>query len=132
MPELTRRQLLLSLPTAALAGYAFSEGFDGAALLAQTATPIRVRTLNHFGIAVADVKRSIEFYQGLFGLPIIARQETTTILRIGGGPQFLAITAVAPGASPSITHYCLGVERFNVDRLVAALAQHGITKGNAV
>jgi catechol 2,3-dioxygenase-like lactoylglutathione lyase family enzyme len=132
MPELTRRQLLLSLPTAALAGYAFSERFDGAALLAQTATPIRVRTLNHFGIAVADVKRSIEFYQGLFGLPIIARQETTTILRIGGGPQFLAITAVAPGASPSITHYCLGVEGFNVDRLVAALAQHGITKGDAV
>src|SRR5439155_1064614 len=81
------------------------------------------------GIAVADPKRSIDFYQGLFGLPIVARQESTTILRVGAGPQFLAIAAVASGAAPSITHYCLGVENFNVDRLLATLAQHVVTKG---
>ena len=31
--------------------------------------------------------RSLKFYQGLFGMPIQARQGTTLFLRIGSGPQ---------------------------------------------
>lgn len=119
MPGMTRRQLLLSVPSVAL---------FGRSVIAQNTAPIRVRTLNHFGISVADPSRSIEFYQTLFGMPIQARSGENTILRVGSGPQFLSISPVAPGAPPSITHYCLGVENFNVDRVVAALAQHGVTK----
>ena len=125
--------MLVSLPAFALAPRITAvRTFAAVQAGAAAAPPIRPRTLNHFGIAVADPKRSIDFYQGLFGLPIVARQESTTILRVGAGPQFLAIAAVASGAAPSITHYCLGVENFNVDRLLATLAQHGVTKGGAV
>src|SRR5438067_342859 len=133
MRKLTRRQMRVSLPAFALAPRITAvRTFAAVAAGAAAAPPIRPRTLNHFGIAVADPKRSIDFYQGLFGLPIVARQESTTILRVGAGPQFLAIAAVASGAAPSITHYCLGVESFNVDRLLATLAQHGVTNGGAV
>jgi catechol 2,3-dioxygenase-like lactoylglutathione lyase family enzyme len=36
---------------------------------------------------LGDVKRSVDFYQGLFGMPVISRQGNTTNLRIGAGPR---------------------------------------------
>jgi catechol 2,3-dioxygenase-like lactoylglutathione lyase family enzyme len=92
--------------------------------------PIRVRTLSHFGLAVSDPKRSIDFYQGLFGMPVQARSGETTILRVGPGPQFISI-APAGSAPPSINHYCLGVDGFNVDRIMTTLAAHGVAKSDA-
>jgi catechol 2,3-dioxygenase-like lactoylglutathione lyase family enzyme len=121
MPELTRRQLLGLLPAAALAHRAFAQA---------AAATIPIRTLNHFQITVTDPKRSIDFYQTLFGMPVQARSDTATLLRIGSGPQFLSISPVAPGAAPAITHFCFGVEGFNVERELAVLAQHGVTKSD--
>jgi catechol 2,3-dioxygenase-like lactoylglutathione lyase family enzyme len=113
-----RRRFLISLPALMAAPR----------LLAQGAAPqIRVRAMNHFTLAVADPKRSLDFYQQLFGMPIQAHQGATPVLRIGPGPQFLAISA-AGNAPPSISHLCLTVENFNVDRLIGVLAQHGVTK----
>ena len=123
MSEMSRRQLLLSLPALAIARRS---------LASQPAAPapIRVRTLSHFGLAVSDPKRSIEFYQGLFGMPIQARVGPTTLLRVGAGPQFISI-APAGTAAPGINHFCLGVEGFDVDRIMATLAAHGVAKGDA-
>ena len=121
MSNMSRRDLLVSMAIAPIA-----RAFKPQA----AAPPIRVRTLSHFGLQVADVKRSVDFYQGLFGMPIQAHAGENTILRIGAGPQFISI-APAGGAAPSINHYCLGVEGFNVDRVLAALAAHGITKADA-
>ena len=122
MSAISRRQLLLSLPAFAMAPRA---------LAAQPAPPpIRVRTLNHFRLAVSDPKRSIEFYQGLFGMPIQARSGPTTLLRVGAGPQFISI-APAGNAAPRIDHFCLGIDGFNIDRIMAALAAHGVAKDEA-
>jgi catechol 2,3-dioxygenase-like lactoylglutathione lyase family enzyme len=130
MPDFTRRQLLVSLSSAlgALAARPVWAALAGQA----PSLPIRVRSLNHFAIAVSDPKRTIDFYQGLFGMPVQARTGTTTVLRVGAGPQFLSIGPVRAGVSPSITHYCLGVEGFNVDRIMMALAAHGVSKADAV
>ena len=65
-------------------------------------------------------------------MPVRGRQGSMTLLQMGAGPQFLAIAPVANGAAPSITHYCLGVDGFNVDRALAALAAHGVTKADAI
>ncbi len=54
------------------------------------------------------------------------------MLRVGAGPQFLSIGPVESGALPRITHYCLGVEGFNADRLLAELARHGVEKADAL
>lgn len=98
------------------------------ALRAQTASPpIRVRGINHVTLSVTDVKRSVDFYQGLFGMPIISRQGSGTNLQIGAGPQFLGVSAAGSGA-PRLDHLCLGVENFNVERVSGILAQHGVTR----
>jgi catechol 2,3-dioxygenase-like lactoylglutathione lyase family enzyme len=119
--KLSRRDLLLSLPALSLAR----------SVVAQAPTKFKIRALNHMTIAVSDPKRTIEFYQKLFGMPIQAHQGPgTTVLRIGSGPQFMAVGSVGAGQSPSITHYCVTVEDFSVDRVLKVLAEHGITKSD--
>ena len=93
--------------------------------LAQGTPPIPVTALNHVTIGVSDPARSLAWYQGLFGMPIAARQASTVILRVGDGPQFLAIGGGA-SANPGIGHYCLSVDGFDADRLVGILGEHGI------
>src|SRR5262249_60821058 len=96
---------------------------------AQAAKPtMAVRPLNQFTLLVSDVKRSVDFSQGLFGMPIQARQSSTVLLRIGSGPQFVAIGPAGPNP-PSIAPVIgVSVENFNADRLSGMLAQHGIAK----
>src|SRR4051812_19051505 len=110
MSAVSRRRLLLAFPAFAaasriLAAHAPSgmrtarPNGDANVAPAPAAGPIRVRTLNHFGLAVSDPKRTIEFYQGLFGMPIQARSDQRAILRVGAGPQFMSIEP-ASGAPP--------------------------------
>ena len=119
---LSRRNFLTSLPGFALAGSA----------LAQSVTaPIRVRGINHATLVVSDVKRSLDFYQGLFGMPVINRQgNTSAALQIGSGPMHLGISSMGSTA-PRIDHLCLAVDNFSVDRLKGVLAQRGITESQA-
>src|SRR5471030_1551062 len=119
MTVISRRHLLLSLPGLALAPRVFAQAGQ---------PPIRVHALNHMTLAVSDPKRTIDFYQGLFGMPVQARQGATTLLRMGSGPQFLAVSAAAPNTAPAINHYCLSVDGFNADRIVKVLTDHGLTK----
>src|SRR5579862_2729290 len=119
---LSRRNFLVSLPGFAMAGSAFAQAVTA---------PIRVRGINHATLAVSDVKRSMDFYQGLFGMPVINRQGTTSAaLQIGSGPQHLGISA-AGSTAPRIDHLCLAVDDFDVDRLKKVLTQHGITESQA-
>src|SRR5256885_14113466 len=119
---MTRREMLFTIPALAVAPRIF----------AQASKPsIPLRGFNHFTLGVSDVKRSVDFYQGLFGMPIQARQGERVILRIGNGPQFIAI-APAGSASPSIMQTGLAVDTFDADRLGGILAQHGFTKADAV
>ena len=123
--SVSRRDLLCALPALVASTRAFAQA---------SAPPIRVTGFNHVTLSVSDVKRSVDFYQGLFGMPIASRQGATASLLIGAGPQALGVSS-AGSAAPNINHICLGVDGFNVDRLTAALATRGFTKtdeaGNA-
>jgi catechol 2,3-dioxygenase-like lactoylglutathione lyase family enzyme len=115
--RVSRRVFLGSLAALAVARGSF----------AQTATvpPIPVTGINHMTINVSDPARSLAWYQGLFGMPIAARQADTVILRVGAGPQFLVI---AGGAStkPRINHLCLATDNFDSARIVGILSKHGV------
>jgi catechol 2,3-dioxygenase-like lactoylglutathione lyase family enzyme len=129
--QITRRKLLLSLPALALTPAA-SRLLPR--LLAQSRpAPIPVRGLRQMTLVVTDLKRSLDFYQGLFGMPIQARQGSTAVLRIGLGPQFLALSQGGAGAKPGFSHYGMAVENPNnrlleTDRIMKVLAEHGVEK----
>src|ERR1700731_3544685 len=119
--QITRRQVLAAIPTLALQ----------TRLAAQSdKPPIRVRSLSHMTLTVSDRKRSVEFYQGLFGLPVQHRQDISTGLRIGSGPQYISLAQGGPNAKPAIAHYCMTVEGFTVDGITKMLADHGVIKGS--
>ena len=116
--DVTRRVFLGSL--AALGA--------GARIFTQSGgqTPIVPRALNHMTLSVTDIGRSLEFYQGLFGMPLAARQANTLVLRIGEGPQFVALSGGNANASRTMNHLCLTVDDFDADRLVGILGEHGV------
>ena len=89
--------------------------------------PFRVNGLSQITLTVSDVARSLDFYQGLFGMPVQARQGSTVLLRIGNGPRFLALRHAAAGERPSISALGFGVQDFSLDRATQALAAHGFT-----
>jgi catechol 2,3-dioxygenase-like lactoylglutathione lyase family enzyme len=98
--------------------------------LPPTVPPIPVRAINHMTLSVSDPTRSLAWYQGLFGLPIAARQANTVVLRVGDGPQFMAIGG-GGSDNPSINHLCLAVDNFDADRLVRILGENGVTASDA-
>ena len=79
--------------------------------------PIPVQSWNHMTLTVTDIGRSREFYQGLFGMTVAARQARTLILRVGDGPQFIALGGGRPNVTPHINHFCLTVDAFDDERL---------------
>ena len=118
--EMSRRDLL-----GALATLIASSPAHGAA----AAVPIGpVKQLNHVSIFVPDVKKSAEWYQSVFGMPVLTPQEPGVNLSAGAG--FLGIYP-APNAQSgqkgSINHLCLAVENFDADKVLTTLTDSGIT-----
>jgi len=121
MPPVDRRGFLLSLPALAMAPKVLAQ---------YPAGRIRIASFNHVSLNVTDLKRSTEFYQGLFGMPVQSRQGPSSVqLRIGAGPQFLNLAA--EGKPAGIDHMCVGVENFDVTRVLKVLADHGVAKSEA-
>src|SRR5215203_5072220 len=107
--RISRRDVLSAVP--AMCGL-------GAMLRAQqSAAAFTTLAMNHVTLTVTNAKRSLEFYQRLFGLPVVATQGTVPIMRLGSGPQFIALSE-RPMAKPGIDHVCLTIERFEVDRVM--------------
>jgi catechol 2,3-dioxygenase-like lactoylglutathione lyase family enzyme len=92
------------------------------------AAPIVVSGLHSFELRVSDVERSIEFYQGLFGSPVIIRMGNSVSLQIGDGPQHYTLAPTRGEEQPHISHFALSVPDFNLFDLQRRLSDHGIPR----
>jgi catechol 2,3-dioxygenase-like lactoylglutathione lyase family enzyme len=100
---LTRRQLLSALATLALPVPS-----------APAAPRIGVaRQLNHATLFVRDVAQSQQFYQRLFGMPVLTPQPPGLNLAVGTG--FIGLYPTDAGEQPRIDHVCLGLDEFDAD-----------------
>ena len=91
--------------------------------------PIPVTAINHVSIRASDPARSQKWFQGLFGLPIVAHQGETAILRIDEGPQYMQILAQA-GTHTGYTHFGFVVEDFNAEQFADILREAGLTQSD--
>jgi catechol 2,3-dioxygenase-like lactoylglutathione lyase family enzyme len=128
MSQLTRRSLLKSTLTS-IPALAAATGWAGRAL-GQSKGQLPVRSLSHATLSVTDPKRSVEFYQGLFGMGITARQGDAPSLQIGSGVEFLFFSGGA-NAKPGIGHLCMAMDHFVLADALKILEQHGVTKADA-
>jgi len=77
--------------------------------------------LNHATLHVVNVARSQEFYQRLFGMPVLTHQGVGVNLRAGSG--FLGLYPTRDRAAPGIDHVCISVDRFDAKRVLATLKE---------
>jgi len=87
--------------------------------------PIPVVSLNHVTCFVSDLDRTVAFYEELFGMPVQSDQGIGRNLSAGSRTQFVGIYQVG-GNAPRLDHLCLGVENFEVDRIMGELQTRGI------
>lgn len=112
--QITRRELLGALAAAVIAPSA-----SGAVEPAVG----EVKQLNHATMFVHDVAKSVEFYQRLFGMPVLTRQDPGINLRAGNG--FLGIYP-AQNRPSAIDHVCFGLEKFDAEGVQRKLTDIGV------
>ncbi len=99
----------------------------GLAALMMTAAPAPAEStfrgvgLNHIALRVTDIRRSREFYQKHLGFPLISESETSCFLR--AGEEFLALFR---NERPGLDHYCIAIENFKPDAVMAELNRQGL------
>jgi len=114
-----RREFLIGIPSLLAARR----------LLAQApAKPIRLRAYSHVALTVTDPKRSIDFYQGLFGLSVRTRAADGGRLQIGAGPQYLDVSVKAANTVPRIDRFGFNVDDFTMDGVLSTLQAHGVNR----
>jgi catechol 2,3-dioxygenase-like lactoylglutathione lyase family enzyme len=91
-----------------------------APVFAQAAKPaLTTSRLNNVMIAVADLDRSVGFYQKLFGPAVM--DGDVAIIRIGDGPDFLGISQVKNGSQTGFVSYGLAMDNFDPVRVSKTL-----------
>ena len=115
--QISRRELLTALTAVVLATPAAAEA------AAPAVGP--VKQMNHVSIFVPDVQKSKQFYQDVFGLPLLTNQDPGVNLSTGAG--FLGIYPGQGGATRgSINHMCFGVDNFDADGVLKTLTDRGL------
>ena len=94
------------------------------------------KALDHVGLKVTDMDKSLRFYCDGLGLELLRRSNkgpgvASAVLRVGdqemnlfSNPDFAA--GASAGDPPGLDHFCLEVESASIDELLLALARAGI------
>ncbi len=109
--QLSRRDLLVGLTALAVAPQTS----------AQSSSALKGAEINHIAINVPDVQRSRDFYRELLDLPVLDESRNSSFLGLGEG-NFLSIFRGSPG----LNHYCIGIENYEVDRVMNELRRRGL------
>ncbi len=109
--QLSRRDLIFGLAALTAAPQAS----------AQSSSSLKGAEMNHIAINVSNVQRSRDFYRGLLDLPVLDESRNACFLGLGEG-NFLSIFRGSPG----LNHYCMGIEDYQVDRVMDELTRQGL------
>jgi catechol-2,3-dioxygenase len=113
---LSRRQLIQGLTVLAAAGAA-------APAAAQT-TPFKSTRIDHVSIQTSNLRRSIEFYQKIFGLSVLNEDKENEISRMGVTKTIVSLHHKQPFAV--VDHFAIAIDGFDRDATTKALAELGL------
>jgi catechol 2,3-dioxygenase-like lactoylglutathione lyase family enzyme len=97
---------------------------------------LKPKALDHVGLKVTDMDRSLRFYCDGLGLELLRRSDkgpgiAAAVLRVGtqemnlfSDPGFAAVASA--DNPPGLDHFCLEIDSASIDELVAALGHAGI------
>ena len=98
---------------------------------------LKPKALDHVGLKVTDMDKSLRFYCDGLGLELLRRTDkgpgiASAVLGVGAqemnlfsNPGFAADAGV--GNPPGLDHFCLEIDSASIDELQVSLARAGIT-----
>ena len=103
---------------------------------------LRPKGLDHLVLRVKDPAAMERFYVEVLGLAVERRSDTIGLVQLRAGAQLVDLVAVdgmlgrQGGAGPGVggrnlDHFCLNVEDFDLDRVIAHLESCGVTVGES-
>src|SRR5262245_66578920 len=110
---LSRRQLVRGLAMLAATGTA--------AKAAQEDIDFKTADIDHVSIQVADLQRSVDFYQKMFGFSVISQDQPLGIVRLGTNRSLVSLNHQSPAGI--VDHFAIGVPRFSKDAAARYLRQ---------
>ena len=112
---------------------------DDATLATRTAAPapsgadpaVRVTGLDHVVLRVADIDRSIAFYEAVLGLHVERRLETIGLVQLRAGSAMIDLVPKSEDEDMgnNMDHFAVRIAEMDVPALTAHLARHGIDAG---
>jgi catechol 2,3-dioxygenase-like lactoylglutathione lyase family enzyme len=112
---LTRRELVQGLAMLAAAG--------GTASAQAPDAGIKAAKIDHVSIQVADLPRSVAFYQKMFGLTVVSEDKPNEIVRLGVGKALVSLHHKSP--TGLVDHFAIAVEKFNKESVTRELKARG-------
>jgi catechol 2,3-dioxygenase-like lactoylglutathione lyase family enzyme len=102
----------------------------GLAMLAASATAATAQedldfksaNIDHVSIQVADLQRSIDFYQKMFGFSVVSEDQPLGIVRLGTDRTLVSLNRQSPAGI--VDHFAIGIPRFSKESATRYLAQH--------
>ncbi|HYK78409.1 MAG TPA: VOC family protein [Micropepsaceae bacterium] len=116
--SLSRRELVQGLTMLAASG-------TTAAAAAQQEIDFKTANIDHVSIQVADLQRSVEFYQKMFGFTVISEDKPLGIIRLGIDRSLVSLNRQSPARI--VDHFAIGVPRFTKEAAARYVMQRGAT-----
>jgi glyoxylase I family protein len=116
---LTRRELAQGLVMLAA---------GGTAAHAQDDLDFKAADIDHVSIQVADLQRSVDFYQKMFGFSVVSEDRPLGIIRLGNTRSLVSLNHQSPAGI--VDHFAIGVPRFSREAATRYVTQHGATPLN--
>jgi glyoxylase I family protein len=113
---LSRRELVQGLAILAASGQAAN---------AQQDIDFKTADIDHVSMQVADLQRSVDFYQKMFGFSVVSQDQRLGIIRLGNGRSLVSFNRQAPAGI--VDHFAIGVPRFTKESAARYLTEHGMT-----
>ncbi|MDH0647888.1 VOC family protein [Pseudomonas sp. GD03858] len=96
-----------------------------------------IRQIDHIVLRVADLRRSLAFYEQVLGCPVRRRRDDLGMIHLGVGASLIDLVAVdgplgrqggvGPGpVGRNLDHFCLSIEPFDEASLTQYLASAGV------
>ena len=113
---LSRRELVSGLAILAASGTAAAgqEGLD-----------FKDANIDHISIHVADLQRSVDFYQKMFGFTVVSQDQPGGIIRLGNTKVLVSLNHGSPAGI--MDHFSIGIPGFSRDSATRYLTQRGAT-----
>jgi glyoxylase I family protein len=105
---------------------------QGLTLLAASATGAAAQQSNidfksadidHVSIQVADLQRSVDFYQKMFGFSVVSQDQPLGIIRLGITRTLVSLNRQSPAGI--VDHFSIGVPRFTKEAAARYLTERG-------